>query len=241
MKNYEVKTRKSLYIGDKQITDFAYDDVIEMKDCIVMVNNSADKHFITLISTSRAQIIKNINCVAEYKCSNNVLCVKYSKNDLWYVFLEDGNPLSIEKFDDVIPTPAGIIVQNGNKMGVYSKQRKLVIPISYDSIIYVNGMFEVTNESLIGLYSKEGKCIVPIKYEHIEEIENNAIIVKKGCLYGLYTTNGKQILNTMYEDYAFTTGKNEFKTGYVLMSSASGVTVYNTNTCKLASLAEIKV
>ncbi len=107
-------------------------------------------------------------------------------------------------------------VRYEGKYGIINKEGKIIIPLEFDNKFdfsdnYLNKetpFTKVQKEDKVGIFSKTGKNIVPIKFFDVEDYYGQAFVtkmvpdIKKEPLYGLYSLDGKQILDCNYNDIA---------------------------------------
>jgi hypothetical protein len=95
------------------------------------------------------------------------------------------------------------LVQNGDFWGLINNKGETVIKPQFDKIQYkylTNRLvFKTFKGNSIGLISNNGKTILECQYEEIEQAGIGLFIVKKDQKYGIYKSNGEEILAPSYD------------------------------------------
>lgn len=124
---------------------------------------------------------------------------------------------------------AEFLVGSNNKKGIISKDRKTKLELSYDSIERVtnkNDTFYVVGKSnLYGLLDQNGKIVIYPEYEQIGMdvsaysqngvtngyiLHNELIPVRRNQKWGLVNTEGKKVVDFVYDSFGCPSAKNSF-------------------------------
>ena len=238
MTKFSCGIKKALFAYGKQITEYEWDDIVELENHILMIKNCSRTMEISVFDKKELKIITTFSDVIKYKVKWNKIIIlskigydeifklsgelisddikKFSisskaniisithYDDKVSLYNADKDEMLSAKFDAVKFINNGITVTIGDKKGFYSYDFKLVLPIQYLAIYFVNGYFRLqkrisTGEAFYGLSSMDGDTIIPIEYEEVA-LKKEHVILKKDSKYGLCDYSGKIILPTMYDE-----------------------------------------
>jgi len=123
-------------------------------------------------------------------------------------------------FDNAAEFYNGVAIVNvKSKYGLINKKGKYVLSPELDDIQFSNvqmGLIAFKKDGLYGLMNKKGKVLIPNKFEHIDNFENEYVVVKSNKKAGLINTNGDTIIPFKYDylsdvcDSAIVFSKNEY-------------------------------
>jgi WG containing repeat len=135
--------------------------------------------------------------IAFVKAKDSILCFYTEFKNKKTVFdIASGARLFITEFDQIESlTPTIFIVMKKNKMGLLSRQGKVILPIEYDAI--VKGMAEYVSlykNKKFGLFDlKRNKLIKPVYDKNLVVLNANLLAANEGQLYGLIGWDGKPL------------------------------------------------
>lgn len=129
-----------------------------------------------------------------------------------YTYIQP-QPFEEISFEDLESAESGnacrfVTVKKNGLYGVADKSLRLVVPCKYkeDVLSTANDGFQVLEQNgLYGAINRKGVTILKISYEGIREAANGNIVVEKANKYGLYDTDGKEILPCIFADISFAT------------------------------------
>ena len=94
------------------------------------------------------------------------------------------------------------VVKLNNKYGVFDKSNKQIIPFIYDEISNIKGsLFKIKFNSKYGLIDRTGNLIVDPIYDYLNNDMDYNIVTQCGKK-GVISSNGKVIIDLMYQDVA---------------------------------------
>ena len=106
------------------------------------------------------------------------------------------------------------MVRNNGLCGVINLSGEKIVPFIYDELDFIeNGtnQFIAQKGEYFGVIDSSNRVIFPFKYIKIESVGKNFIVGEKmnnGTLYSLLDSNGRKILNNLYDEYYFS---NDFQ------------------------------
>lgn len=107
-------------------------------------------------------------------------------------------------------------VKKNGLYGLANKNLQIVVPCSYKErvrcpYLYFNKTCQVyCINGKYGVVNKAGKVILNAEYKEIYATDNQLLKVSKdGKLYGIYDTNGKEVLPCIFTDLSFATKKKQ--------------------------------
>lgn len=133
------------------------------------------------------------------------------QDHMYSVYNFKGEDVLGEKYDRISANIGfmGLLkVEKGNLTGVYSYSGKKIVPIDeYSRIDIYSDHIDIWKYNLIGRYSTGGKLILSPIYNSIEDVHvgncDTVFKVQKGDLFGIFSSDGKQILNIEYDEIKF--------------------------------------
>ncbi|MEQ8423784.1 MAG: WG repeat-containing protein, partial [Cyclobacteriaceae bacterium] len=129
----------------------------------------------------------------------------------WMLMDKDHNTLTTISCDELIPSAAGYIIQNGKQSGVWDENFKSILPIEYDEIQKVEGELAVVkNNNKVGLVQFDNSIVIPIQYDSII-LTDKFVRVQEKLLgkpsWGLYDIYGIRKSERTYESISSYNGK----------------------------------
>jgi len=119
--------------------------------------------------------------------------------------LEQVLPCEYDKIDIMGSSGHLRAVQNGFT-GLFNDKGKEIIPVRYDKIDEfsltekLRGLYKIALNGRLGIVDAANKTIVPVLYDGIAEM-NHFLVVQSGKKYGLYSRDGKQVCDTVYQGF----------------------------------------
>jgi hypothetical protein len=135
--------------------------------------------------------------------TNNTLPVEYDRITPSTSFIRKGKESPEIIADNIGRKAFEVIVEKDSKFSLINNQAKPIIPEEFDQIsahLLFDGSYyyKLKNGAKYGAYfSKTGKMIA-VEMDYIEEGSKDALIVKKGQNYGVYSTNAEPIIPLEY-------------------------------------------
>lgn len=161
----------------------------------------------------------------------DMLVVKKGENkDVYGVIDVDGKAILEPKYDNItyLPNIGDFLVETNKKVGILSKNGETKVQIIYDSIELMDsdaGLYVVKKDNKYGVLDLKGNIKIFIENDEIgmdiskfEQnnikskylLAGNLIPVRKDKLWGLYDTNGNQLVDFKYDSFGYvaTSDKN---------------------------------
>jgi hypothetical protein len=146
--------------------------------------------------------------------SDGMQYINVKKNGYYGIINYKTEEIIACKYDkiDNLGSGAGFRVKYNGKSGLYTEKGKELIPVLYDSIAIFSlaakhtGLYKIILNGRQGIIDAVGRTIVPPLYEDIAE-KGNLLMVWAGKKAGLYTVLGKQVCDTVYQDFKLSTTK----------------------------------
>ena len=103
--------------------------------------------------------------------------------------------------------PLLIPYRKGDKWGFCTKDKKIVIPCTYDDarrfydgLAWVRKKDETTGENECGYINKKGEIIIPCKYNRVWDFSDGLAKVELNSKYGFVDKLGKEVVACKYDD-----------------------------------------
>ena len=158
----------------------------------------------------------------------NMIIVQKNESTYGVIDLE-GNTILEAKYAQVtyIPEVGDFLVEDNDKIGVISKTAETKIPTMYDSIELIDqeaGLYVVEDEGKYGVLDLNGRTRIYAEYDEIgvdisrfsqNGIKNKYLLadtlipVKQGNLWGLFDTNGNQLVDFEYDSFGYIASSNK--------------------------------
>ena len=122
------------------------------------------------------------------------------------------------------------LITKEDKMGCINADGNMVVECKYDNIEILKhievscSMLKIHKDNLVGLLSNDGSVIIPCNYEEIVSIDGDYVnypilyMVKNNSKFSLWSTEGKQLTDYLYEDCHYISNYPDF----VLMVKKDG-------------------
>lgn len=214
-----VKNKMALTLNGETITDYEFDHVKESKNSIVLWNDNT----IVWYDKKKCKLTKEVNGVSNIVLRNNLFILTYGEykgaNDL------DGKTIVLPyKYTEIIPNDYCIEVRDKDKRGAYNYEGKLIMPVNYGSIMFLeSGMILSPPDNSFnyyGLYPYDGTDhIISCKYTFTCNYNEDVLIYQDpsadpdNCKsYVIFSHKGKQLGSFKAERGRFYLLDNAIKT-----------------------------
>jgi len=182
--------RIALFIGDKQITDYIFTEVIYRSEKTIILEANDTLFWYDMNSGEKLAEVKNIQKYV--KLNNGHLAIKIG--GLYGVYSNSGEMILPCEYSYIslysIANKGHIKVFLDNKQGIYSTEyNKFIIPIEFDNVTsFSPGYYKVKNNNLVGIYSYMGEKIIDAEYYNISisGISDYYIVTNEDGNLGLY-------------------------------------------------------
>jgi hypothetical protein len=143
------------------------------------------------------------------RACNEILPVKENrymigiKRNTYQLTNEKGALLCKDTFSTIKGHADFIIVQSAStrKYGLISYDGEFIIPMTYSSLNFWNGMLVAKKEATYGIISSSEKVLLPFTYEVINVLSDTSfLLVKQKGRYGCIDKNLKMVLPCKYEN-----------------------------------------
>jgi len=120
---------------------------------------------------------------------------KHVKKKYWFVDLRNATfkPSSSFRSDRIFNFKDGFF-------GGRNRKGKLIISPQNERLEKYPELIRVVRNGKIKIINEDGKRIIAGRFDDIEELPNNLLVIEKNEKYGLYNTEGRQILPVKYND-----------------------------------------
>ncbi len=182
--------------GGKVIIPAEYDYAENFKDGVAIVRKAGKWDFINAkgISLGYDDL--------KYVGKDGLLKVK--KGSKWGVINKQGQtilPIEYDELGDI--TDKLISAKKGDKWGYINKQGQILIDFQYQyAYKFIDGIAKIIkeNKTLAYINSKGQELIVGDKTQCTIDKKNHLVSVKKRGKYGLFNTQGRQLIDYQYDD-----------------------------------------
>jgi hypothetical protein len=167
--------------------------------------------FASIEDSVRAYInsIKNISIAKDFKI--NFITAKDSvryfytemKNKKAVFDIASGTRLFLSEFDHIESlTVNTFLIVRKNKMGLLSREGKIMLPIEYDAIVKTtNESVSIFKDKKFGLYDlRKGRLIKPLFDRNVVVLNEELLAVSKDKFYGLIGWDGKPLTPFEFDD-----------------------------------------
>ena len=171
-----VKTKIALTINGNAVTEYEFDYSKESKNTIALWNDNT----IVWYDKKTGECIKKINGFSHIKLTRDIFILTYGEykgaNAL------DGKTIILsEKFTDIIPNDYCIEVRNKDICGAYSYEGKLLMPVKYGSIMFLESGMTIAppddSFKYYGLYPYDASGhIISCKYTFTHSYNKDILI-----------------------------------------------------------------
>jgi len=205
--NMYTDTKKALFINNKRVTEYIFDEIIETQNESILYSDTV----INIYDKSTGE--KLFEHLFEDECEILRVTTDFfyiEKNDKAWLYTTRGKSFSKEPFDDFcIPenyeSLRCIIVNRGNKKGVYSFDGAKLVACEYDSINLCKNAIEAyikEKDTIVHVYSLKGLLIFSAIMWEDQWWTTPAGIVKQNPKgkQGLYSLDAKVILPESYDE-----------------------------------------
>ena len=117
--------------------------------------------------------------------------------------LEDGAPFLPVEYDEIDNVGSGLIIRKGQLKGYMTINKEKLLPVEFQDIrVWKSGhTIIVRKNDKEGLYDINGKEVLPIEFDRLTLYPSNVLLVKKYNKYGLYTSEGLELMEPKWLDY----------------------------------------
>ena len=120
--------------------------------------------------------------------------------DKWGVIDQAENIMVQPKYDRIFAFKHGLaLVEINDKNGLIDKNGQIIIGLTHDEIYRYDKWISLEKDGYIGISNMEGKLIRSPQYDQVILLANGQFMVKKGQLFGIIDTDGKDIMPIRYQ------------------------------------------
>ena len=120
--------------------------------------------------------------------------------DKWGVIDQAENIMVQPKYDRIFAFKHGLaLVEINDKKGLIDKNGQIIIGLTHDEIYRYDKWISLEKDGYIGISNMEGKLIRSPQYDQVILLANGQFMVKKGQLFGIIDTDGKDIMPIRYQ------------------------------------------
>ncbi len=162
----KAKTSKkmALFIGETQITDYVFDEIIDEKENIIIFSSEKT---IFWYNKETGEKITEVKDVISYEWYKRGIVIKKKSGYKLYSF--EGKSLLKQLYDLIEKNGEYFEVYKNGKKGIYDGDKhKFILKPEFDTIVIEPDYFFVKDNNKRGIYSKNGKRIVSVIYEYID-------------------------------------------------------------------------
>ncbi len=194
----------------KQIIPFKYKYLGHFSDDLAIASKNGrdffyiDKKNNTIFSTqiNLSQDIALSETFDAYSFNNGAAV--FYKNGKYGLVDKQGKKIIQAQYDLLIPVGSLFIAESNSKRGAINSHGEIIIPLSYDNIVYnaTKDEYEVMNGYKKGIYKTTGEVILPCKYMHVVNIYDSIYCVANGQgFYGCYDSEKQtEIIGCRYRN-----------------------------------------
>lgn len=161
--------KTALFIGETQITDYVFDEVIDESEDIIILSSGES---ICWYNKNTGTKIAEVNNVLAYEWCRYGIVVK--KKSGYKLYSLDGKILLRQLYDRIEENGNYFELYKNGKKGLYDgNNRKIILNPEFDAIDIEPDYFIVNDNKKKGIYSKNGERIISVIYENIDMFYGN--------------------------------------------------------------------